>query len=183
MAAQSLRKIAQALDGAGIGYMVIGGQAVLLYGDPRLTEDIDITLAATPDEVDTLLALAVREGWRALPEHPRDFAQEMYVLPAVSAEGVRVDFIFSFTPFEREAIARARTHQIEGAPVRFAAPEDLIAMKMFAGRPRDLEDARNILLRNPGMELDYLRQRLAELEQGMERSLLQEFERLLPEGA
>lgn len=44
---QLLKKIAQALDKGGIPYMIIGGQAVLLYGEPRLTRDIDIILAIT----------------------------------------------------------------------------------------------------------------------------------------
>jgi len=35
-----LGRIAAALKKTGIGYMVIGGQAVLLYGEPRLTKDI-----------------------------------------------------------------------------------------------------------------------------------------------
>jgi len=39
-----IKKIAFNLDKAKIPYMIIGGQAVLLYGVPRLTRDIDITL-------------------------------------------------------------------------------------------------------------------------------------------
>ena len=37
-------KIAEELKKADLSYMIIGGQAVLLYGTPRLTKDIDITL-------------------------------------------------------------------------------------------------------------------------------------------
>ena len=39
-----LKKIANELSAHNIPYMVIGGQAVLLYGEPRVTKDIDITL-------------------------------------------------------------------------------------------------------------------------------------------
>lgn len=39
-----LKKIANELSAHNIPYMVIGGQAVLLYGEPRLTKDIDIIL-------------------------------------------------------------------------------------------------------------------------------------------
>ena len=46
-----LRRVAQQLEGAGLPYMVIGGQAVLLYGEPRLTKDIDVTLGATLDRL------------------------------------------------------------------------------------------------------------------------------------
>jgi hypothetical protein len=40
---QLLETIALGLEKRGIPYMVIGGQAVLLYGEPRLTRDIDVT--------------------------------------------------------------------------------------------------------------------------------------------
>jgi hypothetical protein len=39
-----LKNIGLQLKKASIPYMVIGGQAVLLYGEPRLTRDIDITM-------------------------------------------------------------------------------------------------------------------------------------------
>lgn len=43
-----LSRLTRELDGEEIGFMLIGGQAVLLHGRPRLTEDIDVTLAAGP---------------------------------------------------------------------------------------------------------------------------------------
>jgi len=39
-----ITKIGDALNSKSIPYMIIGGQAVLIYGEPRLTRDIDITL-------------------------------------------------------------------------------------------------------------------------------------------
>ena len=46
-----LKAIAQSLDRRGIPYMVIGGQAVLLYGEPRQTRDIDVTMGIGPERV------------------------------------------------------------------------------------------------------------------------------------
>lgn len=43
MFAELLERLARTLEQAHLPYMVIGGQAVLLYGEPRLTRDIDIT--------------------------------------------------------------------------------------------------------------------------------------------
>jgi hypothetical protein len=37
-----LASLGKALDAAGIPSMVIGGQALLLHGNPRLTLDVDI---------------------------------------------------------------------------------------------------------------------------------------------
>ena len=45
-----LSNIGCALDRHEIPYMIIGGQALLLYGEPRLTKDIDVTLGVEHDE-------------------------------------------------------------------------------------------------------------------------------------
>jgi hypothetical protein len=53
-----LVRIARGLDTRGIPYMLIGGQAVLLYGEPRLTRDIDVSLGVGPEELFKLRELA-----------------------------------------------------------------------------------------------------------------------------
>ena len=52
-----LASMAKRLDEASIPYMVIGGQAVLLHGEPRLTRDIDVTLGLPPEDLPRVLAL------------------------------------------------------------------------------------------------------------------------------
>jgi hypothetical protein len=47
-----LVRLARALDSAGIPYMVIGGQAVLLYGEPRLTRNDVQGILARHDQMD-----------------------------------------------------------------------------------------------------------------------------------
>src|SRR5260221_14588601 len=56
-----LERIALGLERRGIGYMVIGGQAVLLHGEIRLTEDIDLTW------VSTSIAFPTFSTWRRKP--------------------------------------------------------------------------------------------------------------------
>lgn len=137
--------------------MVIGGQAVLLYGEPRLTRDIDITLGAGTDRLADVLALLPEIPLRPLPDDLEPFVQRTMVLPALhEATGVRVDLIFSYTPYEREAIGRARDVQLGGEMVQFASPEDVVIHKVFAGRPRDLEDVASIVRNQPDLDLDYI---------------------------
>src|SRR3990172_2373938 len=52
-----LKQLALGLDHAALPYMVFGGQAVLLYGEPRLTRDIDITLGTDPSRLNEVLDL------------------------------------------------------------------------------------------------------------------------------
>ena len=135
--------------------MLIGGQAVLLHGRPRLTEDIDITLGVDPGHFPALLGVCAELGLEPLPPDPERFVRETFVLPARQPQtAVRVDFIFSTTPYERQAIARAVAVPIAGASVPFATAEDLIIHKVFAARPRDLEDAVGVVRRKGG-ELDW----------------------------
>lgn len=161
--------------------MVIGGQAVLLYGNPRLTEDIDVTLGISPEDVARVIELAAEQGWNVLPEEPQSFARTTYVLPCVDPKsGIQIDFVFSVTPYERAAIERAHAQPMKGATVKIAAPEDVIIHKMVAGRARDYEDVRSILAKIRSLDLAYIRRWLPAFEATVTRPLLREFDAMLP---
>jgi predicted nucleotidyltransferase len=138
--------------------MIIGGQAVLLYGTPRVTRDIDITLGIDTDQFSAIDNLCKDLGLRVLTDDPEHFAVQTKVLPVEdSASRIRVDFIFSFTTYERQAIERTNKVLMEGYPVNFASREDLVIHKMIAARAVDLEDVRNILAKSKGLvDLAYI---------------------------
>jgi hypothetical protein len=168
-----LAKLAVELDSRKIPYMIIGGQAVLLYGEPRLTKDIDITLGVDTDRTDDILACAGRLGFKILVENPVEFIQSTMVLPAQEpVTGIRVDFIFSYSPFEQQAIARARQINLAGTILRFATAEDLIIHKIISSRPRDLEDVKGILLKNPGLDKDYIMRWLKDFGVSLEKDFI-----------
>ena len=173
--------LAKALDEAGIPYMVIGGQAVLIYGEPRLTRDIDVTLGLTVDALPRVMDVARALNLRVLVEDPEAFVRQTWVLPSLHPPtGLRVDFLFSWTPYEQQALQRARPVVIEGYPVRFASPEDVIIHKMLAGRPRDLEDVRTIL-RKQDVDVAYIRTWLQAFEATLSQPLVAPFDQLLQE--
>jgi len=68
-----LKKLSQELNLQSIPYMVIGGQAVLLYGEPRLTKDIDITLGMNVGEVQKLINLINTLGLKILVDDYKQF--------------------------------------------------------------------------------------------------------------
>lgn len=153
-----LSRIGAILDKYNIPYMVIGGQAVLLYGEPRLTRDIDITLGINIDRIGEILSVVRELSLKPIPKDIEAFVRQTMVLPALDeTTGIRVDFIFSFTPYETEAIKRAKKIIIVSQDVCFASPEDVIIHKIFAGRPRDMEDTRTILIKNPDIDIRYIR--------------------------
>jgi predicted nucleotidyltransferase len=167
-----IRRIAERLDEDRIPYMIIGGQAVLLYGRPRLTRDIDITLGIDTDHFSQVADACAKLKLRLLPKEPPDFVRETSVLPAEDAKSrIRVDFIFSFSEYERRAIKRAKSITMDGYPARFASCEDVIIHKMVAGRAIDMEDVKSILARNKdAIDLGYIRQWLSQFTEQPEYS-------------
>ena len=176
-----ISRIAASLDRHGLPYMIIGGQAVLLYGEPRLTRDIDITLGVGTDHISELLAIAQELSLKPIPEDVESFARQTMVLPLLDeTTGIRVDFIFSFTPYETESIKRAKKIKILGEKVSFATPEDIIIHKIFAGRARDIEDVRTIILKNPGINVQYIRDWLKEFDASSDKKeFLNTFDEIL----
>ena len=176
---QLLERLATALDLAKIPYMIIGGQAVLLYGEPRLTRDIDVTLGINVDRVSDLLTLAKQLALTPLAD-PEIFTRQTMVLPCQDpATGIRIDFIFSHSPYEQQAIRRAAVVTIGQVPVRFATAEDLIVHKMIAHRPRDIEVVTNVALKQPRLDLAYIRHWLTQFSQALAQPLDEQFEKLL----
>jgi hypothetical protein len=150
-----IARLARNLVARELPFMLIGGQAVLLHGEPRLTQDIDITLGVTPQRLDDAVAACEAAGLTPLPTDIAAFVRDTFVLPATDAQtGIRVDLIFSTTPYEAQAIGRAVLVEVGGSQVPFATAEDLILHKLFAGRPRDLEDAAGVS-RRKGRTLDW----------------------------
>jgi len=179
-----IKNIAQHLDQQQIAYMIIGGQAVLLYGRPRLTRDIDITLGVDTDKFALIQGVYKNLKLKPLVENPQDFARSTKVLPTEEPESkVRVDFIFSFTPYEAQAIKNAKQVIIEDYPAKFASCEDVIIHKMVAGRAIDEEDIKSILARNKdAINFKYIEKWLSEFGKIAEHEdILARFNSLLKE--
>jgi predicted nucleotidyltransferase len=171
-----LTDVASAFAAAEIPYIVIGGQALLLYGELRMTKDIDITLGVDFDDVERVAHSLPTDIFEILGSDYKKFARETRVLPVKDRQtGIRIDLIFSFSPFEQLAIQRANRINIGSAQVSYASLEDMLVFKMVAGRPRDIEDVRSMLRKNPVFDVQYVQHWLAEFENVLERKLVKEF--------
>jgi len=159
--------------------MVIGGQAVLVYGEPRLTRDIDVTLGVGVDDLGKVKS-AVEGLDLSFLNDDEKFIRKTMVLPLRNdTSGIRIDLIFSFSPYERQAIENANEIMIDGALVRFASLEDVVIHKIFAGRPRDLEDVRSILLKNPKYDKTYILKWLKEFDSALDGNFTSTFQTIL----
>jgi len=176
-----IRSIAETLDEENVPYMIIGGQAVLVHGRARLTEDIDLTLGIDTDQYQKIEKICNKLNLRILTDNPREFAEQTRVLPTEHESHLRVDFIFSFIAYERQAIERAAIVKIKDYPVKFTSCEDLIIQKMISGRAIDYEDIKAVLLKNQNsIDNEYIHKWLNKFAKNPEyKDLPQRFENLL----
>lgn len=133
MSEQSLlKRVVEALDGAGVGYLLSGSLASSLQGEPRATHDIDLVVDIHPADVGRIVgALAGPSVY--LDEHAVAEAvhQRSMFNMLDSASGDKVDFwLLKDEPFDRERFARRVEVEAMGLRLRVSTPEDTILMKL-----------------------------------------------------
>jgi len=150
-------KLLESLADAGLEFVIVGGIAARLYGNPRLTHDVDVV----PRLDRETWARAVDALWGAggrprIPE-PRERVREvewierwisekgMLALSFRSPDGfVEIDFLVGEARRFGELSQRATRIELGGRLFLVAHIDDLIAMKRKAGRPQDLLDAEEL---------------------------------------
>jgi len=166
---RALINLADILASNNIPYMIIGGMANAVWGEPRATIDIDATIWLDEKNTDRIVPI-MSVLFHPLVHDPSTFILDTNVLPLESKDGVRIDLIFGRLPYEQEAIERSVEINIEGVPVRFCTPEDLILHKIISEREKDVNDARGVAVRRmKSMDLSYLEPRIQELSNAMEK--------------
>lgn len=129
------------------------------------------------DELDRILKIFEELQLRVLPQDARTFVEKTMILSAEHVEsGLRLDFIFSNSPHEREAMKRAKKIVIDDVPVNYVSLEDLIIHKIVSGRPRDLEDVSVVLLKNKVLDEEYLGRWLKTFNEILEEDLIKRYE-------
>ena len=152
-------------------WYVFGAQAVVAYGVPRLSADVDVTIRLTPDNP-IAFADAMQGGGFVLRVADPQFVERTRVMPFVhTATGMPVDIVLAASGLEDMFLSRVRSIDIGGTSVPMLDLEDLVIAKVLAGRPKDIGDAQ-ALWRVHGSHLDpgRIRAVLAELEGALAQS-------------
>jgi len=163
---------------AGERWCLIGAQAALCHGGTRSTIDVDISLLAEPADSPGLLARLAACGVVPRIADVQDFARRTRVmLLRHGPSDIPIDLVLAEPGLEEDFIAHAQAKPMFGLAIPVLAASDLVASKLFAGRPRDLDDVREVLRAAP-VDPERVRDVLAVLEAALDRSdLLPVFER------
>jgi hypothetical protein len=176
----ALLEMTALLDELHFNYMLIGGLAVALWGEPRATLDVDLTIWVEAGQLDaTVAALSQRLAVRTAD--PLAFVRRSRVLPVLASNGIPVDLLFAAWPVEKQAIEQAVVRQVAGAPVRVVGLDHLLLLKLISDRPKDLADAEALLRRHRGgANVEWLGRELAALAEAIAQpEILARFKRML----
>ena len=164
----ALRDLSTLLDKHGVPYMVIGGLANAIWGNPRATLDIDVTIWVPDKQIEEMLQVFEQE-YICMVDSPHDFVNKTRVLPVKDKENLRIDVIFGAVPFEKDAIDAAVEVLIGSTTVCFCNAENLILLKIVSDRRKDIEDIKGILkFQREKLDFNYLNTRISELAELLE---------------
>ena len=159
-------------------YALIGGLAVVLQGHDRYTQDVDALVWDLDDRLEQFIQLAAGRGLRLAKPDGLAEALSGRILYLLAKDGTAVDVFLGFLPFEREVIERATTMALhDGVTGLVSTPEDLIIMKLIAGRSQDMYDIIALCELYPDIDKERVRRVVSEYAEFLERpDILQNLE-------
>jgi hypothetical protein len=147
-----LKKIVDVLEDLQIPYLVTGAVASIAYGEPRLTNDIDIVADLKEEQVDSLMRAFPPDDFYMDEEMVRQAIQDHGQFNIIHpSSGLKVDvMIKKKTPHDKSRFERIRRIYPMGTyQADFAAPEDVIIERMEyykeGGSDKHLRDIAGIL--------------------------------------
>src|SRR3989337_842704 len=147
-----LHKVVDVFERLKIPYLVTGSVAAMAFGEPRLTNDIDIVAGIGEKHVKDFVTAFPSDEFYVTEEIVREAIHRQGQFNIIHpASGIQVDVIIKQdTPFDNSRFGRAhRIYPAESYQANFAAPEDVIIKKMEfyqeGGSEKHLRDIAGIL--------------------------------------
>lgn len=150
------------LDRCGFRYLVTGSVAAMAYGEPRLTNDIDLILDIAEQDVAALATAFPAAGYYLPPveiihsERVRSLRGHFNIIHLESMLKADV-YLAGADPLHRWAFEHVQRMEIDGIQVAFAPPEYVILRKLEffqeGGSEKHLRDIAAIV-RDSGQEMN-----------------------------
>jgi len=136
------RDLLLAFNEQQVRYLVVGGYALGIYTEPRVTKDLDVFVEISEENAQRVFTALAKYGAPLQGYTPKDF-QDPYSGYQFGLPPSQIDIIFaisavSFEDAWRDSISGETG---EGIAVRYISLEHLIRNKLAAGRLQDLADA------------------------------------------
>jgi len=142
------KELLQLLNEFQVEYLIVGGFAVMKYGEPRYTKDLDVWVHNSAQNSHKVVEALKRFGAPLDQDGitPETFTEKQVVYQ-IGIAPVRIDILTEITGVEfADAWSKRVASTFFGVPVHFISFDDLVANKRALGRSSDLRDLRQ----NPG---------------------------------
>jgi hypothetical protein len=147
----------QRLNSLGVTYMVSGSVAVIIYGEPRLTHDVDLIVVLDQEHIARLPEVFPPTEFYCPPPEviAVEAAREQRGHFNIHHEtGFKADvYLSGRDPLHAWGLARARQLEVEGQALVVAPPEYVIVRKLEfyreGGSEKHLRDIRSMLNTSP----------------------------------
>lgn len=145
-------------------FCIIGGVALQRWGEPRVTQDVDLSLLTGFGGEESFIDSLLTHYQPRIPD-ALEFAIQNRVLLLKSNSGVGIDIAFAGLPFEEEVINKSSYYDfLPNVSLLTCSAEDLIILKAFANRGRDWTDIENVAIRNQAkLDWEYIFKQLKPL--------------------
>jgi nucleotidyltransferase AbiEii toxin of type IV toxin-antitoxin system len=179
--ADLLADLARGLGALGVRWFLFGAQAAILHGSARLSADVDVTVDLGARTSRELVDALSHEGFGLRVTDAAGFVEATRVMPLVHlASRMPLDLVLAGPGLEEQFFARATERLVGDVSVPVVSAEDLVAMKILAGRPRDMEDVAGIVRARRDLDVESIRTTLRLLDRALDRAdLVVELDRIL----
>ena len=136
------KELLQLLNKFEVEYLIVGGFAVMKYGEPRYTKDLDVWVHNSPEN--SLRVVEALRKFGAPLDHDGVTSEtftEKQLVYQIGIAPVRIDILTEITGVEfSDAWKKRVASTFFGVPVHFISLDDLAANKRALGRSSDLKD-------------------------------------------
>ena len=139
---EDFRDLLAALVASGARFLVVGAYAMAVHGVPRATGDLDVWIAADPDNADRVWAALARFGapLAAMGVTRVDLLRPDQVVQ-IGLPPRRIDVLTGVTGLTfDEAWKNRLVHEVDGLPLAFLGRAELVRNKRATGRAKDRAD-------------------------------------------
>ncbi|MDP3542940.1 MAG: nucleotidyltransferase [Elusimicrobiota bacterium] len=136
-------RIVASLNKHHVDFMIIGGFAVVYHGHIRATKDLDLYIRRTDENAERAVAALEEVGFGSPEMTPQVFTADNGI--SLGTRPLQIDVMSNLRGVDFDtAWARRETGSFGRETVNYISREDLISNKHAAGRPLDLDDAREL---------------------------------------
>ena len=141
-----------------IEYVIVGGMAVLFYGNPRTTLDVDYVVQLSDKDIPVLVKFLQDNGFFADEYDMRAALEDKSHCTVEDKETMfRLDIKGVYNEMDERVLRNKKRTELDNIIIYIASPEDTIANKLLFSREQDLKDALGIYIRQQdNLDMEYL---------------------------